>query len=305
MASGSLARLAAVSEATYGTTPATPGFRTLRYLSGGPQFSKDIFESAELRGDGQKAAVRHGAKKVAGEVPIEISYGSHDVELEALLGGTWTNDVLKAGTTRRAFTLEQYFADMDAGAKSYMRAEGWEWSKYSLKAPTNGMVTGSLGGIGRNIALSATAVTGATYAAPLVTPPFDAFTGTITDGTNPIALVTEFNVDIERPMDPRFVWNSPLTLRPSVGAFKITGSLGAWFDTTTLFEAFIDEEEWEIEVQLVDKLGNALTVNLPALTFTSGSPNVGGAGAVPIALDFEAYYDATAASNIVLTRNPV
>lgn len=302
MSSGALTRLAAAPEVAWGTAIVAPAYETLRYLSGGPILTRDVFESQELRGDRQKSAVRLGAHKVAGDIPIEFSYTSYDTVLQALLGGTWTQDVLKAGTTRRSFCLEQTIDDMDVGAKKYLRAVGWEWDKLTLKAPTNGMITGSLSGMGQSLTPNAAEIASSTYAEAETTPPFDAFTGTITDGTNPVALVTEINLSIENGLSPRFVWNSPYTLRPSIGTLKITGQVSAWFDNTTLFEAFIDETEWQLVLSLVDKLGNTLEINLPALTFTSGSHNVSGAGAIPINLDFEAYYESVAESNIVITR---
>jgi len=44
---------------------------------------------------------------------------------------------------------------------------------------------------------------------------------------------------------------------------------------------------------------------VPKLKYTSGQPDVSGEGSVTVSMDFQAIYDSTSASNIVITRNPI
>ena len=74
---------------------------------------------------------RHGNRKVGGDIKGELSYGTFDDLLEAVLCGTWTTDVLKAGTTRRSFTFERYFADIT----QYLRYRGCEINTSSSPLP--------------------------------------------------------------------------------------------------------------------------------------------------------------------------
>lgn len=115
MSDGALHSLALVPESSYGTTPATPPFETLRITSCGLALTKDIFESEEIRSDRQRSDVRHGARKVGGDLGIELSYGSHDTMLEALMCGTWTTKGTITAATISAAASDNSFNDSGNG----------------------------------------------------------------------------------------------------------------------------------------------------------------------------------------------
>ena len=112
IATGSRHNMAYVVESTFGTTPSTPVFTPIRHTGTTIGLSKDSIESEELREDRQIANYRHGNKSVSGDINFELSYGSFDDILEAVLCGTWNTDVLKAGTTRRSYTIERHHQDI-------------------------------------------------------------------------------------------------------------------------------------------------------------------------------------------------
>ena len=107
--------------------------------------------------------MRQGAYKITGDIGIEMSYGAYDDWLEALFGGTWTANVLKAGTTRRSFTMERKFADISDDP--YFRFTGVELDKLSLTINSNAIVKGSFSVLGSAGVLDTTIVAGATYTA--------------------------------------------------------------------------------------------------------------------------------------------
>jgi hypothetical protein len=144
-ATGAYQGLSYIAETTFGTTPAGT-YTALRTTGAGLQITKDMFKSAELRDDRAITDLRHGVKKIAGEVPIEFSYGEFDPILEAALCGTWNTNVLLTGVTERSFTFRRRFADIlvDGGLT------GGRINTFSMKCPANGMVTGSFGIVGKN-----------------------------------------------------------------------------------------------------------------------------------------------------------
>lgn len=89
MADSARHALFAVAESTYGTTPNTPAFKTIRHTGTTLALSKGSMLSEELRPDRQIQDFRHGNKQVGGDVSQEVSYGSLDDFLEAVLCGTW------------------------------------------------------------------------------------------------------------------------------------------------------------------------------------------------------------------------
>lgn len=107
IANGSQHSLAYVVESAFGTTPTSPSFLPLRHTGTTLGLSKGAIESAELRNDRQVKDFRHGNKSVAGDVNVEMSYGSHDDLMQAVLEGTWTtaiNESITADAADGTFT---------------------------------------------------------------------------------------------------------------------------------------------------------------------------------------------------------
>jgi len=298
IATGSRHDMAYVAESIFGTTPTTPVFTPIRHNGTTLGLSKDAIESEELREDRQVAHYRHGNKSVSGDVNFEMSYGSYDDLLEAALAGTWATDVLKAGTTRRSFTVERHHEDIG----KYLRSTGCSMNTLSLSIAPNSMVTGSFGIVGKGFAVSSSAVSGATYNAETTTAPFDSFTGSITEGGSGIAVVTALELSIDNGMEALYVVGSDESLEPSIGKSMVTGSITAYFEDSTLIDKFIAETESSIQFVLTDLAGNSYTVDLPKVKYNSGNPEVGGPGAITVSLDFVALYDSGEGTQIKVTR---
>ena len=298
IATGSRHDMAYVVESVFGTTPTTPTFTPIRHTGTTIGLSKDAIESEELRQDRQIANYRHGNKSVAGDVNIELSYGTFDDLLEATLAGTWATDVLIAGTTRRSYTVERHHTDIG----KYLRSTGCSFNALSLSVAPNSMVTGSFSVIGKAFSVASTAISGSTYSAETTTAPFDSFTGSITEGGSSIAVVTSIDLSIDNGMEALYVVGSDETLLPSIGKSTVTGSITAYFEDATLIDKFIAETASSLSFVLTDQAGNSYTVDLPNIKYNSGNPEVGGPGAITVILDFVALYDSSTGSQIEITR---
>ena len=298
IATGSRHDMAYVVESVFGTTPTTPTFTPIRHTGTTIGLSKDAIESEELRQDRQIANYRHGNKSVAGDVNIELSYGTFDDLLEATLAGTWATNVLIAGTTRRSYTVERHHTDIG----KYLRSTGCSFNALSLSVAPNSMVTGSFSVIGKAFSVASTAISGSTYSAETTTAPFDSFTGSITEGGSSIAVVTSIDLSIDNGMEALYVVGSDETLLPSIGKSTVTGSITAYFEDATLIDKFIAETASSLSFVLTDLAGNSYTVDLPNIKYNSGNPEVGGPGAITVSLDFVALYDASTGSQIEITR---
>ena len=298
IATGSRHNMAYVVESTFGTTPTTPSFTPIRHTGTTIGLSKDAIESEELREDRQVAHFRHGNKSVAGDINVELSYESFDDLLEAVLCGTWDTNVLKAGTTRRSYTVERHHQDIG----KYLRSTGCNFNALSLSVAPNSMVTGSFSVIGKGFSVASTGITGATYGTETTTSPFDSFTGSITEGGSNIAVITGIELSLDNGMESLYVVGSSSTLLPSIGKSSVSGSITAYFENSTLLEKFINETSSSLTFVLTDLAGNSYTFNLPNVKYNSGNPEVGGAGAVTVSLDFVALYNSGDASQIKITR---
>lgn len=311
MANGSRHSMRIVAESAYGTTPATPTFDIIRHTGTTLGLSKESLQSEELRDDRQIADFRHGAYQVGGDINIELSYGSFDKLLEAVLCGTWDDDApvagtdrLKAGTVRRSFTIERFFGDILTADKPYHRFTGVEFNTMSLAINANAMITGSFGVLGQNMATDTAIVTGATYNPATTTSPLDSFTGTLQENGTPIAVITEIQLNVENGLEARFVVGSKQSIRPSIGRSNVSGQVTAYFENSTLLDKFINETESSIVFELPDGAGNQYTVTLPRIKYTGGQPDVDGEGPITLSMPFQALLDATTGTNIIIDRTP-
>lgn len=311
MADGSRHSMYLVSEVTYGITPSAPEFDPIRHTGTTLALSKNTTQSEEIRSDRQISDFRHGAYQIGGDISIEFSYGSVDNMLEAVLLGTWDldspavgTDELKAGTTRRSFSVLRYFSDMLAEDKPYHLFTGVEFNTISLQVSPDAIVTSTFSVVGKGMATSQSAPAESAYSAVLNTKVLDSFTGTLKENGITIAVITDIQLTLENGIDPRFVVGSKETIRPQVGRSNASGQITAYFENSTLLDKFINETESSIEFTLPDDAGNAYTFILPRVVYNGGQPDVSGQGAILLTMPFQALFDATKASNLIIHRTP-
>jgi len=298
IATGARHDMSYTAEVTFGTTPANPTMKAIRHTGTTLGMTKDAIESEELRQDRQIAHYRHGNKAVSGDINFELSYESFDDLLAAVMCGAWTTDVLKTGTTATAFTIERHHTDIN----KYIRSTGCLFNSMSLSVAPNSMVTGSFSVIGKDLTATATALSGASHPAATTTDPFDSFTGAITEGGSSIAVVTALELNIENGLEPQYVVGDSTTLKPPLAKSTVTGSITAYFEDITLINKFINETSSAITFTLQDAAGNNYAFNMPNVKYNSGSPEVAGAGAITVTLDFIALYDSGITSQLAITR---
>lgn len=309
MANGSRHSMRFVPESTYGVTPATPVFKRLRHTGTTLGLSKEALQSEELREDRQIADYRQGAYQVGGDISIELSYGSFDDLLAAVLCGTWEADTpavgtdrLKAGTTRRSFTIERFFGDIVTADKPYHRFTGVEFNTLALQISANAMVTGTFGVLGSNQVLDTVQIVGATYENATTTSPVDSFTGALRENNTTIAVVTEITLNVANGLETRFVVGSKASIRPSIGRSNVSGQVTAYFENSTLLEKFVNETESSLEFGMPDGGGNVLRVILPRIKYTGGQPDVSGEGPILLSMPFQALLDPVTGTNIIVDR---
>ena len=310
MANGSQVSLHYVAESTYGTTPGTPALTAIRYNSNTLNLGKEVISSEEIRSDRMTTDTRHGPKSVAGDIVTELSYGSHDDLLAAALAGTWVSeepasgtDQLKAGTTRTSLTVRKYFEDLTTG-NAYHVLTGCEVNSLNLSITPGAIVGSTYSLMGQGLATQASEISGAVVGTASTTEALTAISGAINEGGVAIATVTELSLTIENGMETRFVVGSDETLQPSIGRSKVSGSVTAYYEDQALLDKFIDETNSSLDVTLLDTAGNQIKIDIPNIVFTSGAPDVGGEGPITLSMSFDAVYDSTNDTNLLIERTP-
>jgi len=266
--------------------------------------TKQTFVSEELTGDRMIPNVRHGQKQVGGEIQFELSDGSFDDLLEAVLGGTWATNVLKAGTARKSFSMLRHFADLQSGDKPYHLFTGCELNTLNLTIPTGGIITGSFGVIGKSQTPGTTAPAGAVLGSAGTTEPFDSFTGTLKEGGVTSAIATEITLTLENALEPRFaIGDDEVISQATIGRSNLSGQATFFFENATLLEKFLNETESSLEIDLTDSAANTLELLIPALKYNGGNTDTAGGGEILIPCPFQAFYDETVGSNFRITRS--
>lgn len=130
VADGSQTRLADVSEVTIGTTPASPVFQIMRYVSSDLRIAKQTDVPNEIRADGNVGSIVDVGRSAQGTINTLLSYGTFDTWLARLLRSSWSSDVLKNGIAQQAGTLE-YFYEMGT-PDAYIRFQGCRWNTLDL-----------------------------------------------------------------------------------------------------------------------------------------------------------------------------
>jgi hypothetical protein len=293
---GSEHTLAFVPEVTFGTTPSTPSMQNLRHLTGfNLNPTKSTFQSEELGNNGQVADLRHGPLQNSGDMPVEMIYGEYDVLLAALLRGSWNTDVLKVGTVFPSFSLESYLQSGE-----YELFKGMLVNSLSLTVQPDAVVKGTFGLLAQNLSLETTAQD-ADPDASVAWSPFDAFTGTLSEGGSTISVVTGVSLDIQNNITLGNVVGSNIAQTKNRGKFIVTGTLSCYYEDKTLLQKFLNETESDLTLVLEDLDGNTLTIDLPRIKYTGATKDIG-EEAVMQELPFQALYDSSDATSITLTR---
>ena len=296
-ASGGFHGLYYVAESSFGVTPATPTWIPFRHTSCNLQLKRDTFDSKELRADRAITDVRLGTYKCEGDIGIEFSAFAFDPILEALLGGTWTVNVLKQGTVQRSFSILRRFSDIT----QYQVFSGCCPNKLTLDFKPNGMVTGSIGFIGAN--MTAALPAGSTYATAADRPPMDSFSATLLEGGASFALASAITITLENGIEADYVLGSKYAPQCSWGRSKLSGKLTAFFQDLTMFNKFLNETASSLQFVTSDGY-DSYTWLMNNLKYTSADNPVSDEKPIHLDMAFDALNHVTD-TNLKLTRGGV
>ncbi|NEI60912.1 phage tail tube protein [Rhizobium leguminosarum] len=307
VADGSQVRLADVSEVTIGTTPATPAFQIMRYVSSDVRISKQTDIPNEIRADRNVASIVDVGRSVQGTINTFLSYGTFDTWLERLLCSSWSSDVLKNGIVQKAGTLEYFFEQ--GATDSFVRYQACRFNTLDLTLRARQSVQANWGIMGIRSPTPTTAIlTGATYAPATTTPVLNAGLNVsalaITGITNP-PKVQAMTMRITNNIYQNDVVGAYEPYSHGLGRFELTGTMTTYFENLDTYTAILDHDDVGISTTLLDELGNSYVIALAKTKLLDGGPTVGGNGqAVILEVPFQAYYDATATGSITITRDP-
>jgi hypothetical protein len=288
-------RLAFVAESTENTIPASPSWQNLRFTSESLNYNKQTVSSEEIRADRNVSDMIDVGFGVGGEIGFELSYGTLDSLLESLLFSTWSTNVLKNGITPKSFAFEKTF---ETGATDqFMRFSGCQMASMSLAIAARERITGTLSVLGMGHSKAAAALSGATYTDGN-TNAIMAASGDVgslsLSGVSPNPTLMSVNLNIENNLREQIAIGNRGPVGIGAGRCVITGSLEAYFEDLTLYNAFYGHDDVGISMNLGSVSGSKYTINLPKTKLTAGTINAEGNDQdVMASFDFQAIYDSS------------
>ena len=220
---------------------------------------------------------------------------------------TEEDSTVKAGDTRKSFSILREFSDFDGGTP-FLLFSGCEVASWNLSASANSLVKSTFTFFGRNqVGPSAAAPTGTSYAPAVDTEAFDTFSGSAKIDGVESCLITEFSLTVNNGHAPKFAVGCATPQDASVGQSLIDGSVTLYLEDATMLTKFVEEADLALEFEFADSDGNKMVVALPKLKIGSGTQaDVTGDGPISIPVNFTAHKDQTLGSHISIRRvNPV
>jgi hypothetical protein len=210
---------------------------------------------------------------------------------------TTTQKRLKTGVTQKSLSVERQHADIT----KCMVFTGLVVGGMKLSLKPNAIVTGGFSTVAQDLVVNDAPLDATPTAAPTGMP-FDAFTGTITEGGSAIAIATGLELSLENALNPRYVLFDEAPTAIIEGRSNVTGTLTAYFDTETLMEKFINETASSLKLTLLDTAGVGYRITLPRIVYGDAAAPVSGEGDIIVSLPFQAIVDPTTNTNIYIDR---
>jgi len=301
ISTGTRAKVGYISEVTYGTTPATPDLTEVPFTSFAVNLTRNDYEDTSIRSDRMERYSITGNRSVGGQLSVNFSHSVYDFLLESLMQNAFATNVLKTGTTRKSFTMEEGQADV----AQYRVYTGVIVDKLDLTVPAAGIVTAKFD----LLAKDQSALTGATidtnsaYTAAATKTPF-ANTGTsgfIKEGGSTVGYVTSIQLNIDNGHAANFALGATTIRDFTTALCKVTGTVQVFFEDSTMYNKFANGTASSLDFKLDDGT-NTVEFNIPNVKYTGATKTINGSGPVVLSLPFRGLYDNTTGSNIVITR---
>jgi len=211
---------------------------------------------------------------------------------------------IRPGSTRRSYSILRNFTDLLEAAKPFHIIPGVEFNTLSLTFGLDANVLVSFAILGRDYETAGTAPDGSTYTAAGVICPFTSHTGTLRENGTAISIVTEGSLTLENGLAPRFVMFSDMMNEPMIGRSNLSGSITAYFENATLLDKFLNETASTLEF-VVEVGGWRYSFFMPNVKYNGGQPDVSEQADIMLTLPFQALYDTTYGTNLVIAKTAI
>lgn len=300
MSTGSRAKFGLITETVFGTTPSTPALAELPILSSSINLAIEQYRDGGIHSDGLPRYLVGGNRSVAGTIDVNFAHGQFDTLLESLMQSSFATNVLKKGTTRKSFTLEEGQLDIS----QYRVWTGTVVDKMDLTMPASGYITAKFAVVAKDQAVGAASIDTDGYTPATAKNPLTAkdAAGFIKEGGSTAGYISNIQLTIDNSYDKdKYVLGSTTVYDFAAKTQLVTGNLTAFFIDNVMYAKFLNGTASSLDLKFSDGT-NSVEFLIPNIKYSVGTKTFNGNGTVELQLSFEALYDATSGSNLVITR---
>jgi len=300
-------RLAVIAETVWGTTPATPTFKNLRFTGESLSINRQTVSSDDIRPDRNVSDLTQVGGSAEGDINFDLSYGgagsAFDTLLESFMHAAWASDVIKNGVTQKSVTLEKTF---EAGTTDiFYRLTGMVANQFSLSCTAGQKVTGSFSFQGKGGSVSNAIIAGATYAAAPTGGVINAATGfaglSVTGLTSP--KIRSLSFQAQNNLRGQQALGSVDNVGVGAGRVVITGSLEMYLEDSSLLDLYLNGTGAGLAFTLGQVTAEKYAFIFPAIKFTTCQVVAGGNDQdVIVNAGWQAIYDAGTSASMQITR---
>lgn len=307
MAEANRVSLIYVPEVTYGTTPVNSvNWKTLRFTGEAllPDYSTK--QSEEIRSDRNRSDVVQTSATAGGTVNFELSGATLDDFMEAVLGGTWTADVLKVGTAKRSFSIEKQFGDLASGNK-YDVFSGMRIGEMKLDLAFDEIAKGTMTFAGNGVTDSATSAVGTgTLAAATTTQPYNSTLDVIAveiDGVASSLYFETLSLTLAANLRPINALGALFARNQAYGSAGVTIDAKCFFDNRSLEDKVRSGAPFSISFSISDGSYDYEFTLPNAFATTRGGLNASALDTdVTQDITIAGAYDSGEATSVIITR---
>jgi len=314
---GSNVKLLYQAEPIWKQVPSNADAMVLPFVSESVRLDRNLISSRTIRSSRNPQAPVRGNVDVAGDVTFELApqYG----KLLHLAFGSYTavsgeSVGMEAGTYKHtfkigalpSFTLEKQFTDLDTA--KYFQYSGCRVGSLRVSIKAEGMIECVAGVMGAKETEAAASFDSSPV--DLGHDPFDGFQVTLLENGSAIATASEVEFTLDNALDGSSYVIDGTGQRHSIpsGTAKVSGTVTALFENTTLYDKAIAHTETSLVITLTRGTGagtdgnEKLTFTIGELIFQPTAPVVNGPQGVLVELPFEGYYDDDSAASALVAE---
>jgi Phage tail tube protein len=300
-----------VKETVFGTTPATPLLKNLRYTGESISFNQRSVTSDEIRSDRMTSDLVRVGADVSGDINVELSFLSFDDLIEGAFASTFSAPVsgdstIKNGVVLSSFTIQKHFQDL--AVPIFQNFPGCRVGGMSLDFKSGSLLTGSFSVMGLSANNNTAQIVGATFASPGDGEEiFNAVTNLVEikkDGVTMATKIKSMTLDLNNNLRGQEAIGTLGNVGIALGRLEIMGDIELYFENSTEYTTFLNATDFELSFKLLDSAGNYYLFTLPRVKYEEGTINAGQIDQdLMVNGKWRALYDSATACMIQLDRH--